>query len=108
MDFNGFDKQGQLGTYFIFIPIYECKIKINVSFKVAYLPIGLWKISKMINEGWKNEMERYTYQSMSKLSKLRTESGQNRFVAVLDIAGLSYWQVTHFECKLNKILLSLE
>lgn len=37
------------------------------------------------------------YHSMAKLAKIVEKSKREQFVVIVDLAGLSYWQVAHYD-----------
>ncbi|XP_035701646.1 sec14 cytosolic factor isoform X2 [Folsomia candida] len=64
---------------------------------VFYFPIGRWEVRKMLANGYKTEMEKLIYSSMANLLKTIDDTAHEQFLIIIDLAGLTYWKVAHFE-----------
>ncbi|OXA58080.1 SEC14-like protein 4 isoform X2 [Folsomia candida] len=62
-----------------------------------YFPVGRWQMRQLVVGGYKSEIERHMYHSMAKLAKIVEKSKREQFVVIVDLAGLSYWQVAHYD-----------
>lgn len=64
---------------------------------VFFIPVGKWDLRQSIIDGFKTEMERNIYRVLANMMKAVEDSGQEQFRLIIDLAGLSYSQIIHYE-----------
>jgi hypothetical protein len=80
----------------------------NKSFStVAVIPMGAWNHRPWIEQGFAEEILRWSYYFMEDgLKHLRnTKGGRRQFTVIFDVAEVSLYKVSHYE---SKCFLSLE
>jgi len=65
------------------------------------MPIGIWNMRKLIEDGFKEEIFQYLYKIMeeilSRIEKAKNLTGATQIVAVFDVTGLTLWKIASIE-----------
>lgn len=67
---------------------------------IMWIPVGAWHIRAMLEKGNKEEMLKYIYVCLERLVSEIKKAGE-QFTIIIDLEGMTYWKVAHYESKLS-------
>lgn len=65
---------------------------------VMYIPVGSWNVREMLEKGHREEMVPYMFVCLERLISEIEKSGE-QFTLIVDLEGMTYWKVAHYESK---------